>query len=92
MSRPAKTPATELRRLRRIHELAREQRKATRALERAIRAAHERGISVRKIAAAAGWAPMAVWRLARPGAGQPGLDAADVRLPNRVAKRDRGGK
>lgn len=82
----------EARRLARIGELARDERKARRALERAIRAAQERGISVRKIAAAAGWAPMAVWRLARPGAGQPGLAAEDVRLPNRVDKPKKAGK
>lgn len=82
----------ELRRLERIRLLAREQRKASRALERAIRAAHERGISVRKIAKAAGLAPMAVWRTARPGAGQPGNAAEDVTLPKRVAKPKGAGK
>lgn len=91
MKRGEVSPA-EARRLARIRELAREDRKTRRALERAIRAAHERGISVRRIAAAAGWAPMAVWRLARPGSGQPGLAAADVRLPNRVAKPKTSGK
>lgn len=87
-----KTPAAELRRLARIRELAQAQRRNTRALERAIRAAQERGISVRKIAAAAGLSTMAVWRLARPGAGQPGNAREDVRLPSPVNKPKRGGK
>lgn len=89
---PAKVPAAEVRRLARIRELARDARKAERALERAVRAAHERGISVRKIATAAGVPHMAVWRLARPGKGQPGMAAEDVTLPGRSTKPKAGGK
>lgn len=92
VKRAAKVPAAELRRLERIRELAGASRRAERALERAIRAALERGISVRKVAAAAGIPPMNVWRLARPGAGQPGLDAADVKLPAPVSKPKDAGK
>jgi len=85
-------PAAEVRRLARIRELGREHRRAWRALERAILAAAARGISVRKIAAASGLPPMNVWRLMRPGAGQPGLAREDVKLPNRVDKPETSGK
>lgn len=92
MAKAPKVPAAEVKRLARIAELAREHRKVERALVRAIRAAHERGISVRKIAAAAGVPHMAVWRLARPGKGQPGMAAEDVRLPGGSTKPKAPGK
>lgn len=88
----AKVPAAEVKRLARIRELGRDHRRAWRALERAILAAASRGISVRKIAAAAGLPPMNVWRMMRPGAGQPGLDREDAKLPNRADKPKEGGK
>lgn len=88
----AATPAAEAKRLVRIAELAKAERKAERALERAIRAALGRGVSVRKIAAAAGVSQMTVWRLNRPGAGQAGLAAEDVTLPNRIGKPKESGK
>ena len=78
---PVKVPAGELRRLARIRELAAAHRRTGRALLRAIRAAHVRGISTRKIAAAAGISHTNVWRTARPGPGQPRLAAEDVKLP-----------
>jgi hypothetical protein len=76
-----KTPAAELRRLARLRELAAAHRRTERALVRAIHAALARGIGVRRVAAAIGWPTMNVWRLSKPGADQPGLDRADVKLP-----------
>jgi DNA invertase Pin-like site-specific DNA recombinase len=97
VAKPApKVPAGELKRLARIRELAAAHSRTGRALVRAIRAAHVRGISTRKIAAAAGISHANVWRTARPGTGQPGLAAEDVQLPpappNRADKPKRGGK
>lgn len=87
-----KVPAAEVKRLARIRELAREHRRTGRALLRAIQAAQDRGIGVRKIAAAAGLSKNTVWRAARPGPGQPGLAAEDVTLPKPVDKPKRSGK
>ncbi len=92
MTKPAKVPAAEVRRLARIRELAGHARRSERALERAIRAAHARGISVRKIAAAAGVAPMNVWRLVRTADGQPYRIAKDTTSSTRVAKPKEAGK
>lgn len=63
------TAAAETKRLARIAQLAREQRRAERALERAIRAAASRGISTRRIAESCGVSHMTVSRLARSGNG-----------------------
>lgn len=83
MKREPKIPAAELRRLDRLSELAAAHRKTGRALGRAIHAALDRGISVRRVGAAVGWPTMNVWRLTRAGADQPGLDRQDVTLPPR---------
>jgi hypothetical protein len=80
------TPAAEVKRLARIAELARTARRHERALERAMRAAMDHGISTRKIAAVANVSHVTVWRLARPGKGQPGLAREDVKLPSPVGK------
>lgn len=92
MKREPNVPAAEVKRLDRIRELGREHRRAWRALERAILAALARGISVRKVADAAGLPHMNVWRMTRPGSGQPGLDRGDVNLPGRPAKPKDAGK
>ncbi len=83
----AKAPAAEVRRLARIHELAVQHRRTGRALDRAIRAAHERGISVRKIAAAAGIPQTNVWRKVRPGDGHADAAATDMNTENGLDKR-----
>jgi len=57
----------EEKRLARLRELSRDARRSERTLERAIRAALERGISVRKVAEAVGWDGMRVWRLTKTG-------------------------
>lgn len=88
--------ASETKRLARLRELASTHRRAERALERAIRAALDRGISVRSIAKAAGLDAMKVWRHTRTGNRRPGLDSADVKLLPRVengpSKPKRSGK
>lgn len=87
-----KVPAAEVKRLARIRELARDHRRTGRALLRAMRAAQDRGIGVRKIAAAAGLSKNAVWRTARPDSGQPDKVAEATTSSNRVAKPKGDGK
>lgn len=74
-----KVPAAEVKRLARIRELAQANRRSTRALDRAIKAAAERGISIRKIAAAAGMPVMTVWKIARTDGGQPDAATEDAK-------------
>lgn len=88
----AKVPAVEARRLERIRELAREHRRAGRALERAIRAAHERGISFAKIGRAAGIPAMSAWRIVRPSNGQASDQTEPVHPAKPATKPKRGGK
>lgn len=84
------TPAAEVKRLARIRELARASRRAERALARAIRAANERGIGVRRIAEACGLSPQTVWRIARPANGHEKAATGPQELASRHSKRDAG--
>lgn len=84
------TAAAETKRLARIAELARAGRRAERALERAIRAANERGIGVRRIADAAGMSPQTVWRIARPPNGHEKAATRPQEPASRHSKRDPG--
>lgn len=85
------TAAAETKRLARVAELAREQRRAERALARAIRAANERGIGVRRIAVATGLSPQTVWRIARPANGHEKAATGPQKPVSRHSKRNPAG-
>jgi hypothetical protein len=82
----------EAKRLARLIALAREHRKAERALERAILAASARGIGSRKIAAATGWDNMTVHRFIRSRDGQENQTLTRRGQPGRGAKPNPAGR
>ena len=91
MTAVRKVPAAEVRRLARIRELAAQHRRTGRALVRAMIAARQRGISVRKIAAAAQMPPMTVQDRTRPRDGQPPAATTDKAATNGLNKRNGAG-